>query len=138
MTPVEISAFLERANPSLVGVVGTMRADGSPHVVPVWYAWDGQAVLVWTDEGRLWARNLRRDPRVAFSVQEPGPPFGAVTMRGTAEIRIGGADLDGDVRRICRRYLAEDEVDGYVAKWSQLHTIVRIDPAVIRGWGRGY
>ena len=138
MTPGEISAFLDRANPALVGVIATARGDGSPHAVPVWYGWDGQCVLVWTDEGRQWVRNLRRDRRVAFSVQEAGPPFGAVTIRGTAEISTGGASLDGDIRRICRRYLAEEEVDGYVATWSHLHTIVRITPAAIRAWSRGY
>jgi general stress protein 26 len=93
---------------------------------------------VWSDERRLWVRNLRRDPRVAFSVQEPGRPFGAVTIRGTAEVQTGRADLDEQVRRICRRYLAEHEVDGYLAAWSQLHTIVRIEPAATRAWSQGY
>ena len=71
---------------------GPRAADGSPHVVPVWYRWDGHDVLVWTHEERLWVRNLRRDPRVAFSVQEPKPPYGAVTVRGQAEIRTAGAE----------------------------------------------
>jgi PPOX class probable F420-dependent enzyme len=138
MGPDEINAFLDQENPALVGVVGTTRADGSPHVVPVWYRWDGHAVLVWTDEARLWVRNLRRDPRIAFSVQETKPPFGAITVRGQAEIGTAEAGTGEEIRRITRRYLTEDELDGYIAEWSHLRSIVRIHPATIRAWGRGY
>ena len=136
--PEEISAFLDQRNPALVGVAGTVRADGSPHVVPVWYRWDGDAVRLWTHEERLWVRNLRRDPRIAFSVQETEPPYGAVTMRGRAEICTASADAEDEIRRITRRYLSENEVEGYVTAWSHLRTIVCIHPAAIRAWGRGY
>lgn len=42
----EIDAFLNRSDPPLLGVVGTIDEDGSPHVVPVWYRYDGQAVYI--------------------------------------------------------------------------------------------
>ena len=138
MSPDEITAFLDQENPALVGVAGTTRADGSPHVVPVWYRWDGSDVRVWTHEERLWVRNLRRDPRIAFSVQETSPPYGAVTMRGQAELTTGGADAEAEIRRIARRYLAAGELDGYVAEWSHLRSIVRIRPTDTRAWNRGY
>jgi PPOX class probable F420-dependent enzyme len=134
----EINAFLDQASPALVGVVATVKPDGSPHAVPVWYSWDGATVSVWTDDERAWVRNLRRDPRVAFTVQESAPPYGAVTMHGRAEASTAGDDIDGDVRRIVRRYLAEDEIEGYVAAWSHLRTIMRIHPETIRAWSRGY
>jgi PPOX class probable F420-dependent enzyme len=134
----EVNVFLDRQNPPLVGVVGTTRADGSPHTVPVWYRWDGHAVRVWTHEERLWVRNLRRDPRIAFSAQETKAPYAAVTMRGHAEISTTSADADDEIRRITRRYLAEDELAEYVAAWSHLRTIVSIHPAAIRAWSRGY
>lgn len=138
MTGDEISAFLDQASPALVGVVATVRADGSPHAVPVWYSWDGCTVNVWTDTERAWVRNLLRDPRVAFTVQESMPPYGAVTMRGRAEASTTGDDIGEDIRRIVCRYLAEDESEPYVAAWSHLRTIVRIHPGTIRAWSRGY
>jgi PPOX class probable F420-dependent enzyme len=134
----EINVFLDQESPALVGVVGTTRADGSPHTVPVWYRWDGHAVRVWTHEERLWVRNLRRDPRIAFSAQETKPPYGAVTMRGHAEICTASADTDDEIRRITRRYLPEDELEEYVTAWSHLRTIVSIHPAATRAWSRGY
>jgi hypothetical protein len=38
MTPDEISSILDQASPPLLGVIATVRADGSPHAVPVWYS----------------------------------------------------------------------------------------------------
>jgi PPOX class probable F420-dependent enzyme len=122
-----------------VGVVATNRPDGWPHLVPVWYVWADAAVNVWTNDKRLWVRNARRDPRVAFSVQENGPPFGAVLIRGEAEVL--GATWPGfarTVRAITARYVPADEVERYIAEWTELQTLVRIHPLDTRGWSRGY
>lgn len=135
----EIDAFLGRTSPALVGVVGTLRPDGSPHTVPVWYRWDGEVVHIWTLEGRAWVRNLLRDPRVAFSVQETEPPFAAVVMRGRAEVARGDApEVTEEIRRIVRRYLDEEETEDYLSEWSEARTLVRIHPTTIRAWSRGY
>jgi PPOX class probable F420-dependent enzyme len=139
MSPAELLRFLDRTQPALVGVVGTVRKNGSPHVVPVWYRWDGEAVLVWTDEGRGWVRNAVRDPRVAFSVQEPEAPYAAVVMHGEAEVRTSGdPETEAEIRRITARYIEEAQVDEYIAGWAELRTILTIRPSSINSWGRGY
>jgi PPOX class probable F420-dependent enzyme len=139
MSPSELRAFLGRTAPALLGVVGTLQEDGSPHVVPVWYRYDGEAVSIWSDEGRGWVRNVLRDPRVSFSVQEIEPPYGAVVMHGRAEVETSDDHaIDDEIRRITRRYIEEPEVESYVAGWSNLRTIVTIHPEAISSWGRGY
>lgn len=55
-----------------------------------------------------------------------------------ADISATAADVDGDIGRIARRYLPEDECDPCVAAWPQLRTIVRVRPATIHAWSRGY
>lgn len=146
MSTAELRAFLDRP---LVGVVATVRADGAAHAVPVWYRYDGTAVRIWTDEARLWVRNIRRDGRAAFSVHESEPPFAAVVMRGRAELSTGSEEVLREIYRIARRYLTAPEVDGYVhaqlnahlrehERWTGLRTIVTIRPEIMRGWSRGY
>jgi PPOX class probable F420-dependent enzyme len=139
MSSAEVVAFLDRTEPALLGVVGTLRGDGSPHVVPVWYRYDGEAVYIWSDEGRGWVADLVRDPRVAFSVQELEPPYAAVVMHGSAEVRTSdGEDVSEEIRRITRRYIEPPDVENYIAGWAHLRTIVTIQPERITSWSRGY
>jgi nitroimidazol reductase NimA-like FMN-containing flavoprotein (pyridoxamine 5'-phosphate oxidase superfamily) len=51
-----------------VANVATVNADGSPHVVPLWFVWPDDAVYVSTRRpSRTWA-NAGRDPRVSIAV----------------------------------------------------------------------
>ena len=135
----DIRAFLNRSWPTMLGVVGTVRADGSPHIVPVWYRYDDEFVNIWTHKERGWVKNLIRDNRVAFSVQEDKPPFAAVLIRGWAEIITGDTQkVTAEIRRITERYIVAPTVNSYIQSWTHLKTIVRIKPEKIVAWGRGY
>ena len=139
MRQKDIQAFLDRTLPALLAVVGTLRKDGSPHVVPVWYRYDGEAMHVWTTEERGWVRNIKRDPRVGFSVQEPEPPYAAVVMHGRADVTTSdSAEVSEEIRRITRRYIDGPEVEDYVARWERLRTIVTVRLDRMTAWSRGY
>jgi PPOX class probable F420-dependent enzyme len=132
----ELRAFLDRP---LLGFVSTVRRDGSPSTVPVWYRWDGEAVRIWTEERRGWVRNALRDPRVSFVVAENEPPYAGAIVRGEAVARTrADEETETEKRAITRRYIAEDEVDAYVARWPGLDTIVTIRPSAVTGWTIGY
>src|SRR4051794_8000711 len=85
----ELEDFLGQTFPTPLGVVATLRRDGSPHVLPVWFRWGGGVVTIGTPHERLWVRNLVRDPRVAFSVQPSEAPSPAVMIRGRATAVTG-------------------------------------------------
>jgi PPOX class probable F420-dependent enzyme len=138
MSKAELEAFLAQTFPTPLGVIATLRRDGSPHVVPVWFRWDAGAVTIWTTETRGWVRNLLRDPRVAFSVQTFEEPYPAVMMRGGATVATANdAATVEQARAIARHYLAPQDVEGYVARWSDLRTIVTIIPDHIVSWSAG-
>lgn len=135
MNDAELRAFLDRA---LTATIATVGVRGTPHGVPVWYRFGDGLFKVWTDPSRRWVRNLEHNPEVSVVVAEHGPPFAAVVARGRAEVAVDQPGTDDEIRRIALRYLPEDEVDGYIAQWSTLRTIVRIRPRQIRSWARGY
>jgi PPOX class probable F420-dependent enzyme len=67
--------------------VATTDADGSPHVVPLWFVWPEDAIFVSTrHEGRTWA-NVARDPRIAIAIDlgRSWVEIAGVEIRGTAE-----------------------------------------------------
>lgn len=135
VTSEDVSVFLGRAWPSMLGVVGTLDEDGGPHLVPVWYRHDGERIYIWTLATRRWVKNVVRDPRVAFSVQEDGPPYAAVSLRGRATIATGDDEaITQEIRRITRRYVAEPAVEAYIRQWARLRTIVTITPERVSGW----
>ena len=52
--------------------LATLMPDGSPQVTPVWCDFDGTNVRVNSAKGRVKDKNMRRDKKVALSVQDPG------------------------------------------------------------------
>ncbi len=79
----KIEAFLaERRNVVIAGI----RRDGSPHLSPNWFYWDGQRFYVSTTRSRAKYAIFRRDRRAQLLVDDC-TGFRAVLVRGTVEVR---------------------------------------------------
>ena len=112
MTDDEVATFLRE--PVRPGLLATVRADGRPHVAPVWFDVDDDGTIVFnTGAETVKGRNLARTGEAALCVQDDRPPFAFVTVEGRVTI---GEDLD-DVRRwaarIGGRYMGADQAEAY-------------------------
>lgn len=90
LTQTEIDELLRT---QVVGRVGC-HADGLTYVVPVIFAWDGEAVYVVTIEG-LKTRMLRANPSVCFEVDEyegPGVWRSAILQGEYEELDAAGTE----------------------------------------------
>ncbi|MEV8635427.1 PPOX class F420-dependent oxidoreductase [Streptosporangium sp. NPDC051023] len=87
----------ELLNQPIHGWVTTLRPDGSLHSTVVWVAVDGDDVIFNTAVGRAKERHLRNNPQVSLSVLDPKDAFHLVSVSGTAELELEGADavIDG-------------------------------------------
>ena len=99
------------------GKLAVTRADGSPHVMPIWFVLDsddGQDyVLFNTGEQTVKGKALRRDPRFALCVDDERPPFSYVTVYGEAEL---SDDLDAMLPwsiKIGGRYMGADAAEQF-------------------------
>ena len=102
-------ALLESA---AVATVTTLNADGSPHMSAAWIGVEGGEIVFGTLHDQRKLRNLRRDPRIALTVQgERINEWGLreyVVIDGTARITEGGApEL---LQRLARTYLGPEAV----------------------------
>lgn len=87
--------------------LATLMADGSPQVTPVWVDYDGAHVRVNSAKGRVKDKNMRRDKRVALSIQDPENPYRYLAIRGeVVEITENGADAHIDA--LAKKYLGKD------------------------------
>lgn len=117
MNEAELNTFLEQDEPPWVAAVATLDEAGFPHVVSVWYRWDGVAFHLWSTADLRWPNNLMRDPRVALVVFEHEPPLRAVYAKGLAEVRTGSVDdLIDHIRPIVARY--EADADATIASYA--------------------
>ena len=113
MSEAEVRSFLT-ALPARTAKLATVRADGRPHIAPVWYDVDDDGSLVFnTGESTVKGRNMRREPRVSLCVDDDRPPFSFVVVEGVAEI---SDDLD-EVRRwasrLGGRYMGAERAEEY-------------------------
>jgi PPOX class probable F420-dependent enzyme len=84
--------------------LGTIMPDGSPQVTPVWVDYDGKFVRFNSALGRLKDKNIRRDPRVSLSIQDPENPYRHMDIRGkVVEITQNGAD--DHINKLSQKYL---------------------------------
>lgn len=66
--------------------LSTVNPDGTPHLVPVWFSWDGGAILIASKAHAKKVRNLRSNPSVMLALGEPDDDFDVGMVRGVAEL----------------------------------------------------
>ena len=97
--------FLEES--PYVGVVTTLREDGSPHSTIVWVDVEGDKVSFNTARGRAKPKHLERDPRASLLMVDPNDSYKWVAVSGHAELTEEGADAQID--KLAKKYLGKDE-----------------------------
>jgi hypothetical protein len=86
----------------VVGRVGC-HADGLTYVVPVIYAYDGEAFYVYTVEGQK-VRMMRANPRVCFEVDEyEAGSWRSAIVQGRYE-ELDGAEAERALARLAERF----------------------------------
>ncbi len=86
------------------GKIATVRKSGAPHVTPIWYVYEGGKLIVNTTTDRVKFRNIKRDPRVSFLVDD-GYPY--VMVEGKARVATE-RDAKKDIEALAIRYTGEE------------------------------
>ena len=109
MDDAEWRAFVSEG--TRTGKLATVRHDGRPHVVPIWFVLDGDDVVFTTGAETVKGRALRRTGRAALCVDLERPPFAYVMVEGEVEI---SEDLDEMLvwaTRLAARYEGADRAE---------------------------
>jgi PPOX class probable F420-dependent enzyme len=132
MTTDECRDFLLHG--TRTGKIATVRKDGRPHVVPIWFDLDDKTIVFTTGLDSVKAVNIRRDPRVCICVDDQTPPFAFVRSEGTAVL---SDDLDALLywaTRIGGRYMGTELAETYGRRNGVPgELLVRVTPTKIIG-----
>ena len=96
------------------GKLASVRPDGRPHVVPIWFVVEGDELVFNTWHKSVKAKNLQNEPRVAISVDEETPPYAFVLIEGTATLDEGTPESRVEVAtKIGGRYMGTDRAEEF-------------------------
>ena len=111
------------------GKLAVTRADGQPHVTPVWFVLDGEQIVLTTEARSIKGRSLRRDPRVSLCVDDQEPPYSFVVITGEVTLSEDLDDLRHWASAIGGRYMGADRAAEYGARNGVPgELLVRIQP----------
>jgi PPOX class probable F420-dependent enzyme len=138
LSPPERGAFL--AQRGILCRIATIQPSGAPHVTPVWFIHEDEAIYVTPRAESSWLANLRRDPRVAITIDEEASPYRKVTIEGVARFAYETGEDDAwrnRYRRIAKRYVEEAGAEAYIqATIDQPRALIAISLAgsKVRTW----
>jgi PPOX class probable F420-dependent enzyme len=121
MSHDELVALLT-SDPPHTGKLATVRADGRPHVAPVWFVLDPATadedspigdIVFNTGADTLKGKALRRDPRVALSVDDERPPFSFASFEGVVTISEELSEVARWATILGGRYMGRDRAEEF-------------------------
>jgi PPOX class probable F420-dependent enzyme len=119
------------------GKLASTRADGSPHLTPVWFVLDGDDLVFTTSTKSVKGRTLRRDPRAAMCVDDDGPPYSFVIVEGSVELSEDPDALLEWATRIGARYMGADRAEEFGRRNGVPgELLVRLTPTKVIGVDR--
>ena len=115
-----------------VGVVTTLREDGSPHATIVWVDVEGDKVSFNTALGRAKPKHLKHDPRASVLMVDPNNSYKWVAVSGPAKLTEEGADAQID--KLAKKYLGKDEYPWRNPEESRVKVLIEPQKVDVSGF----
>jgi PPOX class probable F420-dependent enzyme len=138
MSKKEIEEFLSTPK---VARIATIQ-DGKPHVVPVWYYYDGTNILVSTTKGARKAKNLQTNPNVSITIDDVEGKLEDISfLNAKAVIIEGTGELKDDInnsftKKMYEMYVGKNALSNAMVQFSVNlpRYILVVKPTKIISW----
>lgn len=115
--------------------LGSVRPDGRPHLVPVWFLWDGETITLFSQPNNQKIRNLRANPHVSLALEAANEGEDVAILEGTAQL-VSMDDVAPILDRYSEKYGASIAGMGWTpesmrASYSQP---IRVTPTKLIAW----
>ena len=103
MAPSVLEEFLQQPH---VAVLASLRRDGRPYTVPIWWFHDDGVFWLTGTTNRLWCKQLQFDPRCSLCIEALAPVAGHVGIDGVAEsYLLPEFDIWPVTRKLAEKYV---------------------------------
>jgi hypothetical protein len=131
MKPDDVTEFLRQPH---VAVLASLRSDGRPYTVPVWFLHDDGVFWIVGTYERVWCKQLMVDRRVSLCVEAIAPVAGHVGVDGSVVPReLPDFDIWPISRRLVDKYVPPNGRDAFFANMQTEHRLLfELVPEVFR------
>ena len=123
-----------RLREELLACLVTVAADGTPVPTPVWFLWDGDTMVVYSQPNKPKLRHITANPRVALAMRTD--EHGDALVVVTGEAAVDDTAPSADTPAYLEKYRGEiarlgSEPGPFAAEYS---VPIRITPTKLRAW----
>jgi PPOX class probable F420-dependent enzyme len=113
----------------------TVRSDGQPQTVPVWFLWSDEEILIYSQPDRRKLKNISRNPHVGLNLNSDAQGGNVVRLEGTATV-ADDAPPSSEVPSYVEKYRESIARIGFdVESFAQAYSVpVRIKPERWQVW----
>ena len=137
MQPDVLEEFLQQP---FVGVIATLRKDGMPYTVPVWWLWKPDGIWITGTYSRVWCKQLMHDGRSSLCIEAGAPLTGHVEFDGhVTAFERPAFDIWPISRELAEKYVGRNDpanaeaVDRFFANMqTEPRLLFRLIPEVTR------
>jgi PPOX class probable F420-dependent enzyme len=83
--------------------LGSVRPNGRPHLVAVWFLWNGKDLLIFSKPNQQKLRNLSENPHVILALDNTNMGDDPITVEGEAEL-LDDADVNSTLPAYVAKY----------------------------------
>ena len=125
----------QRLRTNIIGWLTTVGSDGRPYTVPVWFLWDGNTVLIFSQPEKQKVRNLRKNARVTLALDETKQGEDVVIVEGTAEL-LENPDINATLPAYVEKYgaMMKDMNSSPELMAADFNVGIRLTPTKFRSW----
>ena len=125
----------QRLRSNMIAWLTTVGSDGRPYTVPVWFLWDGNTILIFSQSHKQKIRNLRNNARVTLALDDTRQGEDVVIVEGTAEL-LDNPGISVMLPEYVEKYGALIQGLGWTpASMAADYSVgIRVTPTKFRSW----
>lgn len=120
----------ERLRANVIAWLGSVRPDGRPHLVAVWFLWNDEHILIFSKPNNQKVRNLRQNPNVTLALDDTNEGDDPIVIEGSAEL-VDDPDISTNLAAYLAKYgEAMQEIGLPGAEMAKVYSqAIRITPS---------
>lgn len=129
MKPERMQEFLHAP---ITGVLATLRKNGMPYTVPVWWLWKPDGIRITGTYSRVWCKKTPADPRASLGIESNAPLSGHIEFDGhVTAVHPKDSDIWPISRELAEKYVGRGGEPSNAERVDAFFANMRTEPRLL-------